>query len=109
MTNEASLESIDRWRREFGSSYSDTNNTATTAASSNTDVDEMAHVPCLLFANKCDVGEQQRAISHERLVKWSVSHGNMPFVETSALTSQNVDDAFLKLAQRLMQRENVEQ
>ena len=113
VTNPASLDSIDRWRREFGASYSDTNSASngsggTNAASSNSDVDEMARVPCLLFANKCDVGDQ-RAISHDKLLKWSAAHGNMPFVETSALTSQNVDDAFMRLAQRLMQRENGEQ
>jgi len=93
--NESSLESVDRWRREFGNA--ETRPTPADASK----VDEVAHVPCMLLANKCDLQADLRVVSNGSLQKWS-SARNMPFYETSALTAQGVEEAFQSLAKRLV-------
>mmetsp|Transcript_589 Transcript_589/g.2106 ORF Transcript_589/g.2106 Transcript_589/m.2106 type:complete len:119 (-) Transcript_589:623-979(-) len=53
------------------------------------------HIPIILVGNKCDL-DNQRQVSKEEGMKKAESIG-CSYLETSAKTSQNVDEAFLIL------------
>ncbi|CBK19727.2 uncharacterized protein [Blastocystis hominis] len=60
----------------------------------------------ILIGNKCDL-EAQRAVSTEEGRKLAERFG-IPFAETSAQTNQNVDEAFMTLAEAVVKRKNDE-
>ncbi len=53
------------------------------------------HVPVVVVANKVDL-ESSRVVSREEAEEYSQKIGSL-YVESSALTGQNVEDAFVKL------------
>ncbi|XP_037075544.1 ras-related protein Ral-a-like, partial [Pollicipes pollicipes] len=59
-------------------------------------------IPLLLVGNKCDL-EERRRVSHAeagaRAAQW-----NVPYVETSAKTRQNVDKCFFDLMRKISAR-----
>ena len=50
----------------------------------------------ILIGNKLDKKEE-RAVSKEEAMEWAENH-NMGYIETSALSNQNVDMAFVLLS-----------
>jgi len=56
--------------------------------------------PCLLIANKTDIGT--RAVSSEELAGWCEQKGNIPFYELSAMNKTSVDSALEGFAQRII-------
>ena len=52
-------------------------------------------VPVVLCANKSDL-VSQRTVNHAEAVEWA-SPLNIPVIETSAKTNQNIQDAFITL------------
>ena len=55
--------------------------------------------PFILLANKIDV--EERAVSQEEADSWCRSNGGIPYYETSAKDSTNVDSAFIAAVKRL--------
>ena len=63
---------------------------------SNTDVEKM------ILGNKCDM-EEQRLISKERGEAIAKENG-IPFLETSAKNNINVEEAFLQMSERILDK-----
>ncbi|VDN09704.1 unnamed protein product [Dibothriocephalus latus] len=53
-------------------------------------------VPMIVVGNKKDL-EGNRQVPTEEAKRWTASHG-LRYIETSAKTNENVDDAFLQLS-----------
>ncbi|KAJ3436156.1 ras-like protein rasb [Anaeramoeba flamelloides] len=63
-------------------------------------IKDTTQVVGVLIANKCDVREEERAVSPE-VGKELAREFNVPFVETSAKTGENVELAFLTAAREV--------
>ena len=61
--------------------------------------------PFLVVANKLDLEAEQRAVAHKQLEKFCQEQGNMLFVETSAKSNLNVEQAFTQLAELALKRQ----
>lgn len=59
-------------------------------------------IPLLLVGNKADL-EERRAVDHETATK-KAAEWNVPYIETSAKTRQNVDIAFSELLRMIRKR-----
>ncbi|KAJ3080732.1 Ras GTPase [Rhizoclosmatium sp. JEL0117] len=66
--------------------------------------DRDRYFPCVLVANKCDL-EQERAVSAQEGTEAAKRFGGVPFLEASARTRHNVDEAFYELV-RQIRKEN---
>ena len=61
-----------------------------------------SEVPFILIGNKKDlVGDVGRAVESNMAEEFAVKNGSI-YIETSAKTGENVDEAFTKLAQRIV-------
>jgi predicted kinase len=49
--------------------------------------------------------EENRQVSQMQLQRFCQEQGNMPFVETSAKNNMNVEQAFIKLAEKALARQ----
>ena len=83
VTNEKTFTNISKWMRKI-------------EEHANEDVDT------ILVANKCDL-ESRRKVTRERGEMLAQNHG-IKHVETSALSSENVDQAFIVLTQDILNR-----
>ncbi|XP_050034864.1 ras-related protein Rab-8A-like isoform X3 [Dermacentor andersoni] len=83
VTKEATFENIKTWIR-------------------NTDEHAAADVEKMILGNKCDMNEL-RQVSKERGEKLAIEH-NIKFMETSAVSSINVEDAFYTLARDIKEK-----
>jgi len=54
--------------------------------------------PFVVVGNKVD-REDERAITYKMAEQWCLNHGNMPYIETSAKDSTNVQKAFMCAAE----------
>ncbi|KAF8603072.1 hypothetical protein BDV93DRAFT_523659 [Ceratobasidium sp. AG-I] len=61
--------------------------------------------PFVVIGNKIDVENGQRQVSQKRALAWCQSKGNIPYIETSAKESINVEVAFRTTAQNALARE----
>uniref|UniRef100_A0A0K8RLG2 Putative gtp-binding protein n=1 Tax=Ixodes ricinus TaxID=34613 RepID=A0A0K8RLG2_IXORI len=68
----------------------------------NTDEHAAADVEKMILGNKCDMNDL-RQVSRERGEKLAVEHG-IKFMETSAVSSINVEDAFYTLARDIKEK-----
>ncbi|MBW0460422.1 hypothetical protein O181_000137 [Austropuccinia psidii MF-1] len=75
-----SFETLDSWRDEF------------LVQASPRDPDNF---PFVVLGNKIDVEESKRQVSQKRAMSWCQSKGNIPYFETSAKESINVDQSFV--------------
>ncbi|KAJ3030590.1 UNVERIFIED_CONTAM: Ras GTPase [Siphonaria sp. JEL0065] len=66
--------------------------------------DRDRYFPCVLVANKCDL-EQERAVTAQEGQNAAKQFGGVPFLEASARTRHNVDEAFYELV-RQIRKEN---
>ncbi|KAF7212177.1 ras-related protein Rab-8B [Nothobranchius furzeri] len=85
ITNEKSFDNIRNWIRNIEENAS-------------------ADVERMVLGNKCDMNDQ-RQVSKERGEKLAIDYG-IKFLETSAKSSINVENAFLTLARDIMVRLN---
>eukprot|EP01121_Diplochlamys_sp_Union-15-3_P012538 TRINITY_DN3769_c0_g1_i1.p1 TRINITY_DN3769_c0_g1~~TRINITY_DN3769_c0_g1_i1.p1 ORF type:complete len:205 (-),score=26.44 TRINITY_DN3769_c0_g1_i1:78-692(-) len=60
------------------------------------------NIVIMLIGNKCDL-ENSRQVSHEEGQEFARKHG-LFFLETSAKTAQNVDEAFIKSAKQIYEK-----
>jgi GTPase SAR1 family protein len=56
----------------------------------------------MLIGNKCDL-ESSRQVSREEAEAFAKEH-NLSFLETSAKSAENVEDAFLKTAEEIQKK-----
>lgn len=84
-----SFYNLDTWKREF-LYYAD--------------VKETAMYPFVVLGNKSDL-DATPEISSEQVQSWCLSNGKMPYFETSAKTSENVEQAFLSSVEAWIQLE----
>ncbi|EEB17857.1 rab9 and, putative [Pediculus humanus corporis] len=75
-----SFENIEKWKNEFVH-YAD--------------IKDPANFPFVIIGNKVDLVDEQRQISTEEAVSWCKNNGNLPYLETSAKESTNVENAFV--------------
>lgn len=61
--------------------------------------------PFLVVGNKLDLEQEQRSVSYKQLEKFCKESGNMLFVEASAKSNLNVEQAFHKLAELALKRQ----
>jgi len=65
--------------------------------------------PFVVLGNKIDVGEERRMISQKRAHTYCQSRGAMPYFETSAKESVNVEQAFEVIARNALLQEESEE
>jgi len=87
VTDSQSFEAVDQWRDEF---------------LHHADIEEQQSFPFLLLGNKCDVGG---GTGKAEVNRWLEQRGykNMVYLETSALTNQNVTEAFEQVGRLCLQ------
>ena len=87
ITNPKSFQSLEMWRKSFFDNASPSN---------------PGKFPFVLVGNKTDL-EEERQVSAADAQKWvKACSGDMPFVETSALNGQNVQQAFIAMIKRVL-------
>ncbi|CAH1758256.1 24004_t:CDS:2 [Entrophospora sp. SA101] len=91
VNNSKSFETLDSWRDEFLIQASPR---------------DPENFPFVVLGNKIDVEESRRMISSKRAMSWCQSKGNIPYFETSAKESINVENAFITIAKNALQQEN---
>lgn len=85
-----SFETLDSWRDEF------------LIQASPRDPESF---PFVVLGNKIDLGEDRRMITPKRALAYCQSRGQMPYFETSAKESINVEQAFQIIAQNALAQE----
>lgn len=87
-----SFDTLDGWRHEFLIQASPR---------------EPETFPFVVLGNKVDLGEDRRMVPSKRAQAYCQSQGQLPYFETSAKESINVEEAFQVIArQALLQEEN---
>ena len=61
--------------------------------------------PFIVVGNKLDMQDENRSVSNIALQRFCQENGNMPFIETSAKNNTNVEQAFSKLAEQAIKRQ----
>jgi GTPase SAR1 family protein len=90
---EQSFEALDSWRDEF----------LIQSAPHEPDT-----FPFIVLGNKIDVEDGRRQVSQKRAMAWCQSKGNIPYFETSAKESINIEQAFQTAAQNALAQEGDE-
>ncbi|KAF8820553.1 GTPase RAB7 [Cardiosporidium cionae] len=98
LTNPKSFDSIDSWREEFLIQYSKS------PRGSPMDPDSF---PFVVLGNKQDEAGK-RQVSTSRATAWCDSKNHLPYFETSAKNSINVDLAFEEIARMAMKQDKVD-
>ena len=61
--------------------------------------------PFLVVGNKLDLEQSQRSVAYKQLEKFSKENGEMLFVEASAKSNLNVEQAFQQVAELALERQ----
>lgn len=61
--------------------------------------------PFIVVGNKLDLENDNRQVSQIQLQRFCAENGNLPYVETSAKNNTNVEQAFVKLAEKALARQ----
>ena len=93
MTNAASFENLDRWKRGF---------------LENAGPSDPASFPFVCLGNKLDQ-QQNRQVPTSKGEAWAKENNNMMFYETSAIDGNNVENAFKDMARAALKREAQQQ
>jgi len=88
LTNSSSFENVEVWRKEF---------------LENLNPPEGDKYPFVLLGNKNDLKDIKQ-VKDEDIQQYCSSHNNMPYFSVSAQTSENVDEAFIKVADLAFER-----
>eukprot|EP00931_Biecheleriopsis_adriatica_P077259 TRINITY_DN5085_c0_g1_i3.p1 TRINITY_DN5085_c0_g1~~TRINITY_DN5085_c0_g1_i3.p1 ORF type:complete len:212 (+),score=45.75 TRINITY_DN5085_c0_g1_i3:99-734(+) len=64
--------------------------------------------PFVVLGNKADL-ESKRKVTRARAEQWCKSKNDIPYYETSALTAQNVEEAFQEIARRALKQDKAEE
>ena len=88
LSNKQSFESIENWRKEFLEKLNPL---------------EGEKYPFILIGNKNDLKDIIQ-VKDEDIQKYCSSHNNMPYFSCSAQTAENVEKAFLKVADLAFER-----
>eukprot|EP01098_Paradermamoeba_levis_P001631 TRINITY_DN1189_c0_g1_i2.p1 TRINITY_DN1189_c0_g1~~TRINITY_DN1189_c0_g1_i2.p1 ORF type:complete len:159 (-),score=28.44 TRINITY_DN1189_c0_g1_i2:164-640(-) len=88
VTVSKSFDNIDVWRNEF-------------LVQAN--IPDPDHFPFIVVGNKVDLADE-RVVTSRVAQGWCTTHGNVPYFETSAKDSTNVDQAFHLAAKLALQR-----
>ena len=88
LTNSSSFENVEVWRKEF---------------LENLNPPEGDKYPFVLLGNKNDLKDIIQ-VKDEDIQQYCSSHNNMPYFSVSAQTSENVDEAFIKVADLAFER-----
>mmetsp|Transcript_136660 Transcript_136660/g.340796 ORF Transcript_136660/g.340796 Transcript_136660/m.340796 type:complete len:215 (-) Transcript_136660:64-708(-) len=93
ITVDKSFTSLDSWRDDFLTQASprDPNN-----------------FPFVVIGNKADL-ESKRKVTATKVQNWCSSKYDIPYLETSAATAQNVESAFQQIASRALKQEPLEE
>ena len=62
--------------------------------------------PFLVVGNKLDLEQSQRSVAYKQLEKFSKENGEMLFVEASAKSNLNVEQAFQQVAELALARQS---
>jgi len=89
-----SFETLDSWRDEF------------LIQASPRDPESF---PFVVLGNKIDLGDERRMINTKRAMTYCQSRGNIPYFETSAKESVNVEQAFEVIARNALAQEESEE
>ena len=85
-----SFQNLNNWIREFVA-YGD--------------IKDASDYPFVIVANKYDLPAENWEVNEEEIREWCASHGNVPYVLTSAKNAINVDEAFTLAVERWAARE----
>ena len=85
MTNEHSLTNLLEWKKSF-SEFVDTES-------------RVVDFPFVVLGNKADL-EGERKISKESAEAWCAENGGLAYFETSGITGQGLENAFLEMANK---------
>ncbi len=89
ITSSKSFENVSKWRHGF---------------IDNATPSDLGSYPMVLMGNKLDK-ESDRQVDKEEAEKWCSENHGIPHFETSAHASTNVEDAFMAMVKRALERE----
>lgn len=81
-----SFQDLELWRNEF-------------LLQATIPVSESSSYPFVVLGNKCDIPEEDRAVTSRQAEEWCRSHGNIPYFEVSAKTGASVTEGFQTAAE----------
>ena len=93
LTNPASFDALNKWKEGF---------------IDNAQPDEPKTFPFVLLGNKVD-RESDRKVSSQKAQAWCKENNDMPYFETSAKEGVSVNEAFIDMVRRGIQRESSNQ
>ena len=93
LTNETSFEHLERWRKEFLERLNPPDG---------------EKFPFVLIGNKNDL-KDIRKVEDDEIQKYCSSHNNMPYFCCSAQSADNVEQAFLHVADLALKRNNTDE
>ncbi|KAI9322582.1 P-loop containing nucleoside triphosphate hydrolase protein [Dichotomocladium elegans] len=62
------------------------------------------HTSIMLVGNKCDLDKRHRQVTREEAERFAAENDIPLFLETSAKTAENVEDAFVKTAEKVYEK-----
>ena len=89
ITNSWSFDNIPKWKKTF---------------LDRSMVSQPETFPFMLIGNKIDLEEEARAVTKIQAEEWCQVNGNIDFLETSARDNKNIEEAFMKLAEKALKR-----